>query len=79
MEINLSLAELEAILEAERKRQYNQNKFMAALKGIDLEADAAQSAQERVDAVKNRVAAKLAGMDPDSYELSQMGLGIEQE
>jgi hypothetical protein len=79
MEINLSLAELEAILEAERKRQYNQNKFMAALKGIDLEADAAQSAQERVDAIKNRVAAKMAGMDPDSYELSQMGLGIEQE
>lgn len=79
MEINLSLPELEAILDAERKRQYAQNKFLAALKGINLGAEAAESAEDKIQAVKNRVAAKLSGMDEEEYELQTLGLGFEIE
>lgn len=79
MENNLSLAELEAILEAAREAQYRQNKFLAALKGIDLESTAATTAEDKVQQVKNRVAAKLAGVDPEIYELGTLGLGVEEE
>lgn len=79
METNLSLPELEAILDAERERQYNQNKFLAALKGINLEGAAAKSAEEKVEEIKNRVAAKLAGKDVETYELETLGLGVEVE
>jgi hypothetical protein len=79
MEENLSLPELEAILEAYRDQIYRQNKFAAALKGIDLEAGAATSAEDKVQEVKNRVAAKLNGVSQEEYEFGSMGLGIEIE
>lgn len=80
MEINLSLNELEAILEAERKRLYNQNKFNAALKGIKLDdGPAEKSAEEKVQEIKNRVAAQLAGVSEEQYELQSLGMGVEEE
>lgn len=78
MEVNLSLPELEAILEAERERQYMQNKFLAALKGIDIDGNAANKV-DRVEEAKRRAAAKMAGVSEEEYEFATMGLGIEIE
>jgi hypothetical protein len=77
--MNISLPELEAILEAERERQYNQNRFAAALKGIDLDAGAAESAEERFEAVKAKALASLSGKSEEEYTLGELGLGIEEE
>lgn len=80
MEINLSLNELEAILEAERKRQFQQNKFNAALKGINLDGESKEkSAEEKVQEIKNRVAARLSGVSEEEYELQTLGMGVEEE
>ena len=80
MELNLSLPELVAILDAERERQHNQNRFMASLKGIDLDKTAAtETAEERVERIKNRVAAQLSGQSVDEYEFGTMGMGFEEE
>ena len=79
LEVNLSLPELEAILDAERERQYNQNKFLAALKGIDLDANAAKSAQERFEEVVEAAYAQLEGVSEEEYTFGQLGWGVEEE
>lgn len=77
LETALSLQELEALLEASRKIQHEQNKFLAALKGINLNESTA--AEDRVQAIKDRVAAQQEGMDEESYAWKQAGLGFEIE
>jgi len=78
METHLSLPELEAILQAARERQYVQNKFIAALKGVDLD-EGMESVEERFDAIESRARAKAMGMSPEAYELSDIGVGVETE
>jgi len=79
MEVNLSLPELEAILVAAREQEYSRNKFSAALKGIDLDSETGQSAEELFDEVESRAKAKLAGVSADQYEYGQLGIGVEEE
>lgn len=77
--MNLSLPELEAILQAEREREFNRNKFMAALKGIDLDANAAKSTQDRFDEVVAEAYAELEGKTEEEFTLGQLGWGVEEE
>jgi hypothetical protein len=79
MEIYLSIPELEAILQAAREREYARNKFTAALKGIDLDSETGQSAEELFDEVEARAKAKLSGMSQNQYEFGQLGIGVEEE
>ena len=71
------MEELEAVLDASRKVAYEQNKFLAALKGIRLDEPAV--AEDRVQAIKDRVAAKEAGLTEEEFDLQQGGLGYEIE
>ena len=78
MEDNLSLTELDAILDAARKREHNRNKFAAALKGVDLD-EGNESAEDRFNDIEKRAHAKAAGMSPEAYEFSDLGIGVETE
>lgn len=75
LEEALCLAELEAVLHAKREEQFNQNKFLAALKGVNLDENAAEN---RVEKIKQRLAAKQAGVPEEVFELNSM-FGFESE
>ena len=64
------------ILDAAREAQFNQNKFLAALKGINLEEGAAE---DKVAKIKERLAAQQAGMTEEEYDLTNAGLGFEYD
>ncbi|QGH76367.1 hypothetical protein SEA_DAUBENSKI_59 [Streptomyces phage Daubenski] len=75
MEENLTLAELETLLEAKRDADFQQNKFTAALKGIDLEEP--QSDAPTFDDIKRRAEAKNRGVSTEVLEFAEIGIGIE--
>lgn len=68
-----------AILEASRKQRFEQNKFTAALKGINLDDATAKEEEDPVERIKHRIAAKNQGMSEEAYEWSLAGIGIEDE
>jgi hypothetical protein len=76
MELTLSLPELEAILDAARKRERERQKFQAALKGVNLDND-----EETItgDDVKRRVEARMSGMTEEAFELQEIGIEIQEE
>lgn len=75
----LSLPELEAILKASRDRETRQNKFLAALQGIDLDKHDQTDAQEAFDRVQRRVQSKLSGASEDQIEHNDFGFGFDIE
>lgn len=80
LEENLSLAELEAILDAERKRQHSKHRFMAMLKGIDLDSAAAKSEEgDPFERAKAKAEAMQRGLSEEEYEFDDMGLGFESD
>ncbi len=68
LEESLSLPELEAILTASREKEEREHRFMAALKGIDLDEGAKDSAQEAFERSQRRAEAILRGESLDSVE-----------
>lgn len=77
MESTLSLPELEVILDAARKRERERQRFQAALKGVNLDAD--EGTGETGDAVRRRAEAKMRGMTEEQYELAEIGIEIQEE
>jgi hypothetical protein len=79
MEKSLTLDELNLLVEGERERTYEHQKFLAALKGIDLDSETEK--EDNPDDVWHRTqikaAADLAGMSEERYVFT--GLGIEME
>lgn len=62
MEEEISLPELQALLRAVRDKERRQQKFAAALKGIDLDED---PQNDKFEEVKQRVNKRLRGENPD--------------
>ena len=81
MEENLTLQELEQILESQRKVTEAQHRFMAAIQGIDLDKNKKKSSDENPDfeAIKRRAQAKLAGMTEEQVELADIGVIVIDE
>ena len=80
LEESLSLPELQAILEASREKEHRQNKFMAALKGIDLDENDAEDSKKRFDEVQRRAETRLYGeKNVTASEYDFFGLDIETE
>ena len=79
LEMYISLDELELILEAAREQEYNRNKFAAALKGIDLDKQNQQSAEEAMERVRMRAQARLTGESVEKLEFDALGIDIETE
>lgn len=79
LEIHLTLNELEMIIDASREKEYRQNKFLAALKGIDLDAPAKEDIKERFDRAKMRAEARLTGKSAEELELDSLGIEVETD
>lgn len=73
MEDNLSMPELTAILSAKREQEHNQNKFNAAIQGIDL--DEASGGQKEWEDLKARA---FAGVGDSKDILSLQGINAQQ-
>jgi len=77
LEESLSLKELNLILDQKREQDRLNKVFTAALKGIDLEKNQKDPIQKRIEEVKRRAAAKVAGGEAElnKEEFSVMGFG----
>lgn len=88
LEESISMPELLAILEAQHNQDYENKKFAAALKGVNLD-EQAQSGPDPWEAMKARVASKGGTNDPNDILSLQggaatqagfgIGLGLEYE
>ena len=79
LEASLNLEELELIVSAARDREERNNRWLAAVNGIDLSKHDQESAQERVEAAKRRVEAMQSGKTAEEFEFDELGLDIETE
>jgi hypothetical protein len=62
LESSICLAELMSILEQKREMDYQDKKFTASLKGIDLDEASGKQEEDPWEAMKARVAAKTSGI-----------------
>lgn len=72
----MNIDELNATLDAIRRKEHRAEKFQASLKGINLDDDDSKSSFEEVEM---RAKARLAGKTPEELELGEMGISIETE
>jgi len=79
LEASLNIHELRAIIDASREREHRQNKFNAALKGIDLDEGERKRNQDRLDAIQMRVNARLSGRSEHALESNDLGFTLETE
>lgn len=80
LEDSLSLDELHVAVKAQRAKEERHNRFMAAIKGINLDEDGdTMTAEEKVEEMKRRAEAKRAGKSDDEFEFDELGLDIEVE
>lgn len=77
--MNISLDELKVILDAARDRDYRNQRFMAAIQGIDIDKGAKEDAAEALERVKMRAAARLQGKSVEQLEFDELGLDVEIE
>lgn len=66
LESNLTMQEISKMLEKAREMKYNDQRFAASLKGIDLD----EGKTTEFDEVKRRAEAKALGVSEEQYELS---------
>lgn len=87
LESSICLAELMSILEQKREIDYQDKKFTASLKGIDLDEASGKQEEDPWEAMKARVAAKASGIgngNPNDItslqgvKAQQAGFGIGQ-
>lgn len=76
LENSINIDELHMILKAARDREERQNRFAAALKGINLDEG---KNDEAFEAVQRRAEARLAGKTEDEIEFEELGIEIEVE
>lgn len=66
LESNLTMQEISKMLEKAREMKYNDQRFAASLKGIDLD----EGKTTEFDEIKRRAEAKALGVTEEQYELS---------
>lgn len=76
MEETLTLAELYALINHKREEEYARNKFMAALKGVDLDEG---KSDERFESIQRRAAADLANKSEEEYVFDMIGFEVEAD
>lgn len=83
IEDNLSLPEIEQILDSYRESKWEQNKFLAALKGIELDDyhTATRSGDGEVTAedIKRRAEAKIRGISEEELVFEELSIAYEVE
>lgn len=66
LEANLTMQEVSKMLEKAREMKYNDQRFAASLKGIDLD----EGKSTEFDDIKRRAEAKARGISEEQYDLS---------
>jgi len=79
LEEALNLEELNAIISAAREREQRSNRFHAAINGIDMDKQLAESNKERFERIEREARAQLSGLTPEELEFGELGMGIEVE
>lgn len=82
MEECLTLQELNVLVEQARKREERQNKFLAAIQGIDLGEDEEESDLPTVDDIKRKAEAIRLGISEEEVKREEekkefMDIGID--
>lgn len=75
----LNLNELKLILDSYRDKELRNQKFQAAIRGIDLDKQIAKQAEDSFKKVQDRVQARLAGMSEKQFEINELGFDLEEE
>lgn len=75
LEDNLTLEELQQIVESFRDLEHQRFKMQAALQGVDLDKE--RNAQTEFDKVKMRAEAKISGKTEEEYEFGLVGIAVE--
>lgn len=76
LEDSINIDELHMILKAGRDREERQNRFAAALKGINLDEG---KEDEAYAAVERRAKARLEGRTEEELEFEELGIEVEVE
>lgn len=71
------MEQLQAVLEAARQRDWEHKKFLAAIKGINLDGN--EEKVDKVQEIKDRVSAAQEGLSFDEFEWKKAGLGFEPD
>jgi hypothetical protein len=83
LEENLSINEIEVLLDASRAQEYEKQKFAAALKGIDLDEQSGKKAGNddtpTFEDIKRRAEAKARGVSEDQLAFSDIGIAVVEE
>lgn len=88
LEDNLNLDELELIVKSLRDRERREQKFLAALKGINLddETNGEETGEEALERIQKRAQLRAQGLSEDEVErqveygeLSDMGFEVETD
>lgn len=80
VEENLCLSELTELLKVHAEREYQERKFMAALKGIELpdpEAENVPTFEEVQERAKRKMYAQRTGKSEEEVDLLMLGLDYE--
>lgn len=79
LEESLNLPELELVVSAARDREERNNRWLAAVNGVDLSQTEGQNAKEKVEEMKRRREALDAGKTFEEFEFDEFGIEIEVE
>ncbi len=79
LERYVSLKELELILKEARDKEHRHHRFLAAIQGIDLDAQSEQSSKDRFEAAQRRATATLQGKSSEEVELEEIEMDYEVE
>lgn len=79
LEEALCLQELQLLIKSSREVEHRRNKFLAALKGIDLDEGQKESAEDAFARVQRRAESRLRGVSEESLEMEALGMDIEVE
>lgn len=77
LEESLNLKELETVVRAAREKEHRKNKFLAAINGIDLDAN--DKHKDKFEEIKRRVEARTTGVSEEQLALRDLGIEIETE
>ena len=79
LEENLTIAELQAILDAAREKERREQVFLAALQGVDLEKNGRGEHDDLdpVERAKMKAKARLQGTSEDQIEFGDLGIEVE--
>lgn len=79
LENAICLEELRLIIGSMREKELRNQKFHAAIQGIDMDKASVQKAQEDFKRVQDRVNARLAGKTDTEFHLNSLGFEVEKD